>query len=245
MKEFAKDPDAKLDYVLDWSTWLAGDTIAQSEWIVPTGLSLVTHGFDATTATIWLAGGTAGELYAITNRITSAAGRIDDKVMLVRVISNEDPIPSPVSVGTNAYLSVADAAVYFGNRLHADAWLKATNADRAKAIISATAAVDRLSFVGTISRPDQRLAWPRANVRDQEGRPVPSDTIPDAVRRATCEWALALLSPAKTSAPVILHQVGDLKFEFAASIPDSVPPTVRAILAPFLRTGAADVELVF
>ena len=34
---FTKDPDAVLDYSVDWSLWLAGDEISTSEWILEEG----------------------------------------------------------------------------------------------------------------------------------------------------------------------------------------------------------------
>ena len=47
---FTKDPDAVLDYSVDWTLWLAGDQISTSEWILENGaaIELVT---DAKTAT--------------------------------------------------------------------------------------------------------------------------------------------------------------------------------------------------
>ena len=40
MSRFTKDPDATLDYKVDWSSWLVDDTISGSQWIVPAELSL-------------------------------------------------------------------------------------------------------------------------------------------------------------------------------------------------------------
>jgi hypothetical protein len=37
--------------------------------------------FTTTKTTIWLAGGTDGSTYAITNHITTAQGRIEDKTL--------------------------------------------------------------------------------------------------------------------------------------------------------------------
>ena len=34
MTTFLKDPDAVLDYSVDWSKWLAGDQIQTSAWLV-------------------------------------------------------------------------------------------------------------------------------------------------------------------------------------------------------------------
>lgn len=82
---FTKDPDAILDYAVDWSRWLAGDTIAASVWIVPTGLTKVSETSTATKAIVWLLGGSAGVTYTVTNRITTAAGRTEDRSFTVRV----------------------------------------------------------------------------------------------------------------------------------------------------------------
>ncbi len=73
-----KDPGEKLDYSMDWTAWLAGDTIAASSWTVPAGITQTTPdpSFTATTTTIWLAGGTVGKTYELTNTVTTAGGRI-------------------------------------------------------------------------------------------------------------------------------------------------------------------------
>lgn len=89
-----KDPDAKLDYGIDWSDWLAdGETISSSAWTVPSGLAEATglpegvpvKGISGSRAFIWLQGGTAGTTYTVTNRITTSAGRIDDRSLFVAV----------------------------------------------------------------------------------------------------------------------------------------------------------------
>lgn len=82
---FTKDPDAVLDYIVDWSRWLAGDTIAASLWIVPADLTKVTESNLATKAIVWLSGGTAGQSYTVTNRITTAGGRTEDRSFTIRV----------------------------------------------------------------------------------------------------------------------------------------------------------------
>jgi hypothetical protein len=82
----AKDPDANLDYSLDWTAWLAGDTIAASSWVIPDGLEAGTMTNNDTVATIWLSGGAPGSTYKITNQITTAAGRTDERTVTLRVV---------------------------------------------------------------------------------------------------------------------------------------------------------------
>jgi hypothetical protein len=82
---FTKDPHAVLDYTIDWTRWLAGDQIATSAWLVPAGLTKVGDSKSASSATVWLSGGTAGEAYIVTSRITTAGGRTEDRSFTVRV----------------------------------------------------------------------------------------------------------------------------------------------------------------
>ena len=85
MTTYLKDPQAILDYSIDWSTWLAGDTIATSTWTVPAGIVKDSDTNTATRTTIWLSGGSAGVAYSICNHITTAALRQDDRTFIVQV----------------------------------------------------------------------------------------------------------------------------------------------------------------
>lgn len=80
---FQKDPDAVLDYLVDWTKWLGTDSIDTSDWILPAGITEDSSTNTTTTATIWLSGGTPGVSYSIVNRITTAAGRTDDRTIVV------------------------------------------------------------------------------------------------------------------------------------------------------------------
>lgn len=85
-----KDPNDKLDYEVSWAEWLAntdGDTIATSAWIVPDGIveDETRRAVTATTATIWLSGGTHGQTYLVTNRITTVEGRKVDRTIHIVV----------------------------------------------------------------------------------------------------------------------------------------------------------------
>lgn len=79
MAVYIKDPDSILDYKIDWSAWLAADTILSSTWIVPTGLTKTSQSNTTTTTTVWLSGGTLGQNYQVTNRITTNQNRTEDR----------------------------------------------------------------------------------------------------------------------------------------------------------------------
>jgi hypothetical protein len=83
---FTKDPDAVLDYRVDWSQWLAaGETITVSTWVVPAGITKNSDSLAGSAATVWLSGGMAGTTYRVTNRITTNQGRTDDRSMTITV----------------------------------------------------------------------------------------------------------------------------------------------------------------
>ncbi len=79
--KFNKDPDATLDYGVNWSAWLGQDVITASTWIVPDGLTMASNSHDPVKTTVWLSGGTDGQKYEVTNRITTAGGRVDDRTI--------------------------------------------------------------------------------------------------------------------------------------------------------------------
>jgi len=80
-----KDPQATLDYPCSWAPWLGTDTISSVTWTVPAGITQTAATNTTTSATIWLSGGTVGTRYTIVCRITTAAGRIDERSLIVRV----------------------------------------------------------------------------------------------------------------------------------------------------------------
>ena len=83
---FIKDPDAVLDYSINWSTWLVtGDTIVTSTWTADTGITIDSDSNTTTATTVWLSGGTAGESYGVTNHIVTDDGREDDRTITILV----------------------------------------------------------------------------------------------------------------------------------------------------------------
>jgi hypothetical protein len=81
-----KDPNAVLDYQFDWSDWLAdGDTLSASTWTPASGITVDSSARTTTTATVWLSGGTAGQVYEVVNHVTTVDGRQDDRTLRVRV----------------------------------------------------------------------------------------------------------------------------------------------------------------
>jgi hypothetical protein len=80
------DPDAVLDYTIDWSQWLGdGETIAASTWDVPAGLTEVDESETTTATSVRVSGGTAGTMYSVTNHIVTSTGQEDDRTIRLNV----------------------------------------------------------------------------------------------------------------------------------------------------------------
>lgn len=85
-----KDPEAALDYSIDWgSEYLGADGLAASGWSVDPdeapGLNIVSSSFGPLIATVEASGGVPGRLYRLTNQVTTAGGREDRRSIMVRV----------------------------------------------------------------------------------------------------------------------------------------------------------------
>lgn len=86
-----KDPNAVLDYTIDWTEWLEplDDTIASVAVAVAGGITLDHTTNNATSVTIWISGGTVGERGSARVRITTvgtgAQPRTDDRTVYFKI----------------------------------------------------------------------------------------------------------------------------------------------------------------
>jgi hypothetical protein len=84
-----KDPNATLDYSFDWSAWLTGvdDTIATALPVVSEDLTVEDFEVIGTVVTIWVSGGTVGNLATLTCRITTTNSpvRIEDRSVYLKI----------------------------------------------------------------------------------------------------------------------------------------------------------------
>lgn len=83
----------------------------------------------------------------------------------------------------SAYVTLEEANTYFASRLHAEAWTAAADVDKQKALDMATRAINRTLVKGVKTSYDQTNQFPR----------YPDAEVPQAVKDACCEEALALL----------------------------------------------------
>jgi hypothetical protein len=90
MAMIAKDPGTRIDFEFDWAAaYPDGQAVLASEWSVAPveadGVAIAAAAHDLTQTTATLAGGIAGRVYRVTNRVTLSDGQIDERSAAVRV----------------------------------------------------------------------------------------------------------------------------------------------------------------
>lgn len=89
-----KDPDDSEAYTITWRGTDSGvqyaledtESISASVWTLSAELNEESSSFDATTSTILISGGTAGERYTVTNTVTIDSGRVLSRSVYVAVL---------------------------------------------------------------------------------------------------------------------------------------------------------------
>lgn len=145
-------------------------------------------------------------------------------------------------VGTNSYISIADADIYFACRIHSEVWSTATDDDKAKALISATRQIDRLSFKGRKILTNQALAFPRypqGYICSSNIQPSISIDVPQKVKDATCEESYVLLKG--ISKRIELQQqgvkqarIGDIEEVYTGNRIKLLSSEARELLRPYM-----------
>ena len=147
----------------------------------------------------------------------------------------------------DVYSNVAEAEIYLGARLGADAWNNATTVNKEKALVTSTRIMDRHIWKGerTAPAPGQPLEWPRTGVTDKYGNDLSSVTVPTQVFTGSQELALALLRDATVQdgngrSVKSLKVAGDMDVEFIGVGSQSVwPQAVRELLEQFMDKNIA------
>lgn len=84
--KYLKDPSAVLDWVFDWTDWLAsGETITDHTVTVDSGITKDTSTEAEGKVTVWLSGGTADENYKVACLIETSADRTDERTIWIKV----------------------------------------------------------------------------------------------------------------------------------------------------------------
>jgi hypothetical protein len=81
LASFVKDPQAVLDYTIDWTPWLADDAIVTSTWSVVGDVDLSDDAIYTSITQVWASGGTDGTLADLTNHVVTEEGREDERTI--------------------------------------------------------------------------------------------------------------------------------------------------------------------
>lgn len=93
-----------------------------------------------------------------------------------------------VVVGSDSYVTNAEATAYLANAVNGQGWANLTSAAQDRALITATRMLDRAIWQGTKTVSTQTLAWPRTDVTCR-GTAVASDAVPDDIKTGQIELA--------------------------------------------------------
>lgn len=153
----------------------------------------------------------------------------------------------------NSYVELSEFNDYLDARPFATTTDAAgrTDDEKTRALIAAAKRIDQEEFAGTKASAIQALKWPRVGAKDDDGRTYPSDTIPQVVKDAQCELAIAYL----TADGDAWADTGLGGFEFVQVGPLQVrprqgqaagelPENVRRLLMPVLATSRVNFRLL-
>lgn len=212
-----KDPDEVLDYDVDWTDHLDGDTISTSTWILPDSLTKISDSHTDSFTKIWLSGGIINTTVTLTNVIVTVGGRVLTQDIRLPIGSALIVENGTGIIGANSYASEADLLEY--------GYLRGLTipdgGDIVSALIRATSYIDsyRARFPGYRTfRRNQGLEWPRTGAYyapqnsgiygnyyeqfsydgyltySQYGDYIASNVIPPEIIKATCEAAIRELN---------------------------------------------------
>lgn len=152
-----------------------------------------------------------------------------------------------ITVGTNCYVSLADADLFFSTHMGGGEWSASSVQAREAALVTATGIIDNdYQFIGVTISASQTLAWPRSGATyldPQTNRlTTPNDQeTPRRVVLATLELALHLIrnSDALYDGDQTFEKIkiGPIEIQDNVSNYNKVTgntPTTRKLLSPLL-----------
>lgn len=151
-------------------------------------------------------------------------------------------------IGTDSYISLAEADAYFAARNSLD-WEALDPADKEAGLRYATAWLDgKFRWRGSLAVSTQVLGWPRFGAVDDERRLIASNVTPQRVKNATAE--IALLHQADpvnepTGRETSREKVGPIEVEYMeGAAAKQTFDYVRLLLRGLSRGGANIVRTV-
>ena len=147
-----------------------------------------------------------------------------------------------LEIGVDSYVTVAEADEYVAKLFLVtepvrENWAQRSTEDKEVLLRKATEIIERLPFQGKRSTLNQILSFPR----------YPSSAVPDLIKQAQIEEALALNNPMYAEAQeatdelrargVFKYRIGNLSEQFARGAPSPVSMRTYRYLARYLGGG--------
>lgn len=101
-------------------------------------------------------------------------------------------MPSALVIGTNTYVSLADATTYLDDSINSVNWTFVDPDSQTRSLISSFRILEKQRWAGNKTDLAQDAEWPRAGVTDCEGTAVDDATVPDDIVSAQIELAYYL-----------------------------------------------------
>lgn len=159
-------------------------------------------------------------------------------------------MPSALVVGTNTYVTLAEANTYLEDSVNAGAWAFLSDDDKIRALISAFRILEKQPWAGTKTNPAQTADFPRTGI-SCNGETVDGATVPADIKAAQIELAYVLsqdptlATAANTGSNTKRLQAGSASIEFFNSTDGSggvtasrFPPHIQELLNCYLGGGS-------
>lgn len=120
-------------------------------------------------------------------------------------------VTTPGDASADSYADLAEANTYNANRLHAAAWIAATDPTKEAGLRWAAILLDGnpRSWSGAQAASTQALRWPRTGMATRDGFAIPSTgatSIPKSLKDAQSEFARQLIGTDRTTDNAIINQ---------------------------------------
>lgn len=139
-----------------------------------------------------------------------------------------------------SYCTLEEANIYFGSRYGSTSWTDAYTTDQQAALNTAYKRLNQEYFLGSKTTYGQEAAFPRTGLVNRDGEWLNPATVPQDIKDAECELALAILNGQytleSTSNTYDSITVGPLRLDYSESGDDvagTLPDLVIRLLAPY------------
>lgn len=147
--------------------------------------------------------------------------------------------------GTNSYATVSEANAYFDDRLDVAAWLESNDTQKAQALVTATAMLDDLNWIGSAVSELQALAFPRRGMyfdpRLGTDVVLNETSVPARIVRGCFELAYHLLNNdglLDNTGTVKDLRIGTISLSVVGN-PDKLPAAVKRVIRPLLFSNGS------